>query len=212
MHMKNRFMKLYRIYRKKKFNEPYDMQKTGNADDSDDGYDFNPKKYIPKPMIEQEDMIYKKIAELNKALNPQKPKVDDCAISDLHTVNEDYDDENDDDMDATDPNLNPQAFVRSKREYEEHVAKYVETSVIIDEIKEYIKKVNKVKRFLVMAIYRNRFLKRRADIRMLQRYMKGYAAWRDSRIDLILHRDILKVGDLESIIIMSSDVERDRLD
>jgi len=92
------------------------------------------------------------------------------------------------------------------------VAKYVETSVIIDEIKEYIKKVNKVKRFLVMAIYRNRFLKRRADIRMLQRYMKGYAAWRDSRIDLILHRDILKVGDLESIIIMSSDVERDRLD
>jgi len=47
---------------------------------------------------------------------------------------------------------------------------------------------------------------------MLKRYMKGYAAWRDSRIDLILHRDILKVGDLESIIIMSSDVERDRLD
>ena len=63
-----------------------------------------------------------------------------------------------------------------------------------------------------MCVQRNRFLKKRAATQMLKRYMKGYAAWRDSRIDLILHRDILKVGDLESIIIMSSDVERDRLD
>ena len=90
--------------------------------------------------------------------------------------------------------------------------KFIETSVIIDEIKDYIKKVNKVKRFLVMVIHRNRFVKKRAATNVLKRYMKGYQAWRDSRIDLILHRDILKVGDLESIIIMSSDVERDRLD
>jgi len=105
--MKNRFMKLYRIYRRKKFNEPYDEnKKTGNFDDDDDGYDFNPQKYIPKPIKEQEDMILKKIAELNNALKPAKP-VKDGEISDLHTVNEDYDDEYDDDMDATDPNLNP---------------------------------------------------------------------------------------------------------
>jgi len=51
-------------------------------------------------------MILNKIAELNKALLPKKP-IKDGDISDLHTVNEDYDDENDDDMDAKDPNLNP---------------------------------------------------------------------------------------------------------
>ena len=57
-------------------------------------------------MKDQENMILNKIAELNKALNPKKP-ANDGDISDLHTVNEDLDDENDDDMDATDPNLNP---------------------------------------------------------------------------------------------------------
>ena len=102
--MKNRFMKLYKIYRHKKFNEPYDEDRENN--DDDDGYDFNPQKYIPKPLKEQEDMILNKIAELNKALLPKKP-IKDGDISDLHTVNEDYDDENDDDMDAKDPNLNP---------------------------------------------------------------------------------------------------------
>ena len=37
--MKNRFMKLYRIYRNKKFNEPFEDEK---HNDDDDGYDFNP--------------------------------------------------------------------------------------------------------------------------------------------------------------------------
>jgi len=101
--MKNRFMKFYRIYRHKKFNEPLDDEQN-NYDD--DGYDFNPSKYIPKPMKDQENMILNKIAELNKALNPKKP-AKDGDISDLHTVNEDLDDENDDDLDAKDPNLNP---------------------------------------------------------------------------------------------------------
>ena len=56
-------------------------------------------------------MIFKKIEELNIALGYDKNKKDknnDGAISDLHTVNEDYDDEHDeDDMNNADPNLNP---------------------------------------------------------------------------------------------------------
>lgn len=60
----------------------------------------------------------------------------------MHTVNEDYDDEHDDDDDDNiDPNLNPNKFVRSTREYEDHVVTVIESNVIMNEIKQYMQKV-----------------------------------------------------------------------
>lgn len=81
-------------------------------------------------------MIYKKIEELKKALGSEKENKspDRANISDLHTVNEDYDDEQDDDdeFNNMDPNLNPNKFVRSTREYEDHVLNVVESNVIMN--------------------------------------------------------------------------------
>jgi len=58
-------------------------------------------------------------------------------------VNEDYDDEEEDDEEFSnmDPNLNPNKFVRSTREYEDHVLKVIESNVIINQIKQYMHKV-----------------------------------------------------------------------
>lgn len=51
-------------------------------------------------------------------------------------MNEDYDDEHDDDDDDNiDPNLNPNKFVRSTREFEDHVVTVIESNVIMNEIK-----------------------------------------------------------------------------
>lgn len=78
---------------------------------------------------------------MKKALGNDKEKKnqDGAAISDLHTVNEDYDDEQDDDDDDNmDPNLNPNKFVRSTREYEDHVVNVIETNVLMNEIKQYM--------------------------------------------------------------------------
>ena len=46
----------------------------------------------------------------------------------------------DDEFNVIDPNLNPNKFVRSAGEYEDHVLKVVETSVIVNELKEYMQK------------------------------------------------------------------------
>ena len=102
-------------------------------------------------MQDSEHLIYKKIEELKRALEDKSPE---RAISDLHTVQEDYDDEQDieDDDDNIDPNLNPSKFVRSTNEYEDHVVKVVETNVIMNEIKKYMENVKKVKQFLLMVV------------------------------------------------------------
>jgi len=86
---------------------------------------------------DSEHLIYKKIEELKRALGEKDNQSAERAISDLHTVQEDYDDEQDieDDDDNIDPNLNPSKFVRSTNEYEDHVVKVVESNVIINEIK-----------------------------------------------------------------------------
>ena len=90
------------------------------------------------------------------------------SISDLHTVKEDYDDENDEDFgDNTDPNLNPQKYVRTKREYADHMTDHVETSCIMNYLKDYMMKVRKVHSFLITIIHRRRFLKKRESIRMV---------------------------------------------
>lgn len=142
-HLRKRFMRLYRMFRHKKYGEPLEDQTTWNLED-DDGFGFGiDKVYIPKELLDEEAMIYKKIEDLKKALAGEKDKSPGRqTISDLHTVKEDdYDEEHDDDeFGAIDPNLNPNKFVRSQGEYEEHVIKIVETSVIVNELKEYMKK------------------------------------------------------------------------
>ena len=131
-----RFIKLFRLYRHKKYGEPYNAnQSSWRIDCDDDG--FASGEYIPKNLQDSEHLIYKKIEELKRALGEKDNQSAERAISDLHTVQEDYDDEQDleDDCDNMDPNLNPSKFVRSTREYEDHVVKVVESNVIINEIK-----------------------------------------------------------------------------
>ena len=111
-----------------------------------------------------------------------------------------------------DPNLNPTKFVRSKGEYEDHIQKVIETSVIIKELKEYMLKTQKVKNFLRMVIQRHRFLKKRSAIRLLQRYSKSYLDWKDVRKELREERDFKKVEALKFVIRKASDVQRDRID
>lgn len=207
-HLAKRFMKLYRLYRYKKFGEPFDeSQHTWNLDDSDE-FGFN-KVYIPKNLQDSEQEIYNRIKELQRALGGKKDKSPGRnSISDLHTVKEDYDDEEDDDIngEAIDPNLNPAKFARSKGEYDDHVLKVIESSVIVSELKLYMQNVNKVKNFLLMVIQRNRFLKKRAAINLLQRYSKSYLSWKDSRKELVEERDFKKVEALKFFIKKASDV------
>ena len=102
--------------------------------------------------------------------------------------------------------------MRSTREYEDHVATVIESNVIMNEIKLYMQKVQKVKRFLLMVIQRNRFLRKRTAIRLVQRYTKSYVAWKEMRKELIEERDFRKVEALKFYIRKASDVQRDRMD
>ena len=102
--------------------------------------------------------------------------------------------------------------MRSAAEYEDHVAKIIETSVIVNELKEYVNNTEKVKRFLRMVIYRRRFLKARTASRLLQRYCKSFIAWKDIRKELVDERDFKKVEALKFYIRKASDVQRDRMD
>lgn len=105
-----------------------------------------------------------------------------------------------------DPNLNPNKFVRSTREYEDHVVNVIETNVLMNEIKQYMQNVKKVKRFLLMVVHRRRFLKRRAAIKLVQRYTKSYVAWKETRKELVEERDFKKVEALKFYIRKASDV------
>lgn len=63
-----------------------------------------------------------------------------------------------------------------------------------------------------MVIERNRFLKKRAAIRLVQRYTKSFVAWKGMRKELIAERDFKNVEALKFYIRKASDVQRDRLD
>lgn len=116
------------------------------------------------------------------------------------------------DGDHIDPNLNPTKFVRSTREYEDHVLKVIESAVIVRELKEYMQKTQKVKNFLRMTIHRHRFLKRQAATRLLQRYTRSFVAWKEVNKELREERDFKKVQALKFFITKASDVQRDRMD
>ena len=71
-------------------------------------------------------------------------------ISDLHTVHEDYDEEDDDIM-------NPAIFVHNKDEYANHAFQAVEHDTVLKEIKAHVNKIKRVKEFMLMCILRKRF-------------------------------------------------------
>ena len=112
-------MKLYRIFRHKKFGEPYDPNNLRSSDNLH-GFGFGNYGFLPKQIQDQEHEIYQKIEALQKALGSRddKEKGEEKAISDLHTVNEDDDAEQSDensesDDNFCDPNINPKKYVRS---------------------------------------------------------------------------------------------------
>ena len=89
---------------------------------------------------------------------------DDGAISDLHTVNEEeYGEEN---------------CVDTKQDYREHAQHYIETEVIMKEIREHYRKVQRVKETLLTWIHRRRFLKMRVASVTVQKFTKGWYAFK----------------------------------
>lgn len=108
--------------------------------------------FIPKEVLDTDGKINSKLEQIEKYL--MKGKRDDDAISDLHTVNEDYEDEADDET-------NPAAFVHSKKEYEDHVFQVIEHDTVLSLIKEHVNKIKKVSNFLLTIILSKRFKKRR---------------------------------------------------
>lgn len=88
-----RFMKLYKAFRLKKYGEEPPKKS------------FLDEFQLPQELQDAEGLINSKLNELEKYLNIKK---DDDLISDLHTVNEEYDEEDDD---------NPAAFVHNQEEY-----------------------------------------------------------------------------------------------
>lgn len=57
-----------------------------------------------------------------------------------------------------------------------------------------------------MVVHRRRFLKRRAAIKLVQRYTKSYVAWKEMRKELVEERDFKKVEALKFYIRKASDV------
>ena len=69
-----------------------------------------------------------------------------------------------------------------------------------------MEKVKIVKGFLLMVVERHRFLKKRAAIKMIQRYTKSFGAWKEARKELREERDLKKVEALKFYIRKASDV------
>lgn len=210
-------MKLYHIYRHKKFGEPLqdDVFTSSRFTILDDSRQSAKGEIIPRRLQDQEYLIFKKIEELNKALGHERNKSPGQAISDLHTVKEDDDDENEEDdlgCEAMDPNLNPDKFVRSATEYQNHIQSFIESAVIFSELKQQMQSISKVKCFLLMVIQRSRFLKKRRMIRLVQKYTKSYISWKEYRKELIAERDFRKVEALKFQVRKASDMQRDRMD
>lgn len=141
--MSRRFLTLFKMFRLKKHGETYVIKK-------DDFAILSTSK--TKSLIETDGKINSKLDQIEKYLMKDKDK-DDDVISDLHTVNEDYDDEADDEM-------NPAAFVHNKKEYEDHVFQVIEHDTVLSEIKKHVAKIKKVQTFLLTIILRKRFLKK----------------------------------------------------
>lgn len=100
-----RFMKLYKIFRHKKYGEPlHDSQNVWSVHDDPPLFE----DHMPSPLREINNDINSQLSEIEKYLNRDRDadKNSMMAISDLHTVKEDEDDEEDEDM-------NPAAYVHN---------------------------------------------------------------------------------------------------
>lgn len=59
-----------------------------------------------------------------------------------------------------------------------YVHRTVETNVILEEIRGHMVKIDKVRAFLRMVVVRRRYLQIKDKSIMIQRYIKGYSAYR----------------------------------
>ena len=90
---------------------------------------------MPSPLKEVNLDINSKLSEIERYLtkDDDMSSTKQMTISDLHTVKEDYDEEDDE--------MNPAAFVHNKQEYADHVFQAVEYDTVLKEIKEHYAKI-----------------------------------------------------------------------
>jgi len=82
--------------------------------------------HMPSPLKEVNLDINSKLSEIERYLNrdeDEKSLTKQMTVSDLHTVREDYDEEDDE--------MNPAAFVHNRQEYAEHVFQAVEYDTVL---------------------------------------------------------------------------------
>ena len=90
------------------------------------------------------------LEEIEKYLKKDDNTKSENQLSDLHTVQEDeYDDEDDE--------MNPAAFIHNMKEYEDHLMQVIQHDLILGECMNHVAKISKVKTFLLMQILKKRF-------------------------------------------------------
>jgi hypothetical protein len=108
--LQGRFFKVFKLFRFKKYGEAYPGNDNPNLDN--DLID----KMLPseiKASLQQHDQMLKEIEQyLEKKDDLNNSKA--MTLSDLHTVGEEDDDSDDDEM-------NPSAFIHNKKEYQDHL-------------------------------------------------------------------------------------------
>ena len=125
-------------------------------------------------------------------------------ISDLHTVHEDYDEEDDDLM-------NPAVFVHNQEEYASHVFQAVEYDTVLKEIKAHINKIKRVKEFLLMCVLRKRFQRKRQAQGLLTRYLKSYKIRKETMRILREKHERMRVIEMKKTILRATQVEQEQM-
>lgn len=132
-----------------------------------DEEDLEVSTELPVTFHQTEGIINKKLEQLEKLIGGR----DVDAISDLHSIQEDSDDQDN-------------AFVHTRQEYVDHVYSTVEYAVILAQIKSHFYKVAKVKKFLLSIIRKKRTQKMEAMSGLVQRFLRGFICWRNVRQEL----------------------------
>jgi hypothetical protein len=122
------------------------------------------------------------------------------AISDLHSVREDSDEDT------------PESFVTTKQEYIDYVYEQVEYDLIVNEIHSHIAKVDLVKRTLLAWIHRRRAQKMEENSVMIQRHLRGFICWKNVRQELRQARELRWLQMIQLRIRKADETERDRMD
>lgn len=124
-------------------------------------------------------------------------------ISDLHTVKEDFDEQDDD--------MNPAAFVHNQKEYADHIFQAVEYDSVLKEVKQHCAKIQKVKDFLLMCALRKRHRAKRQAQKLIRRYLKGFVIRKEVKEQLIEERENARVVQLQTMIHRASKTDLERM-